>query len=213
MPNAGRDLIRHGFGQVGGQGHAAVGGHRVHPPVRVDPVRDRHAVDSGGENVHPAQVEDALGDHPGIADSLVVGVPDERWASIVATRRSPRRSHAHLKRWGRAVQGAVVPALVVVGLELAECVEEMCLVPSRPRSFACSMTAKEVARQDRVGLAVEESGPGVAVVLGCGFDAVLFENLSHRGGSDRDAEGGEGGELAVDATVGPAGILPGQARM
>jgi acyl-CoA synthetase (AMP-forming)/AMP-acid ligase II len=38
---------------------------------------------SGGENVHPVQVEAVLNEHPGIADSLVVGVPDERWGEIV----------------------------------------------------------------------------------------------------------------------------------
>ncbi|MBP2369512.1 class I adenylate-forming enzyme family protein [Pseudonocardia parietis] len=38
---------------------------------------------TGGENVHPAQVEEVLNQHPGIADSLVVGVPDERWGRRV----------------------------------------------------------------------------------------------------------------------------------
>lgn len=38
---------------------------------------------SGGENVHPVQVEEALNAHPGIADSLVVGVPDARWGQRV----------------------------------------------------------------------------------------------------------------------------------
>ncbi|GAA4926334.1 acyl-CoA synthetase (AMP-forming)/AMP-acid ligase II [Actinomycetospora succinea] len=38
---------------------------------------------SGGENVHPVQVEEALNEHPGVADSLVVGVPDERWGERV----------------------------------------------------------------------------------------------------------------------------------
>jgi acyl-CoA synthetase (AMP-forming)/AMP-acid ligase II len=38
---------------------------------------------SGGENVHPVQVEAVLGEHPGVADSVVVGVPDERWGEIV----------------------------------------------------------------------------------------------------------------------------------
>jgi acyl-CoA synthetase (AMP-forming)/AMP-acid ligase II len=38
---------------------------------------------SGGENVHPVQVEEALNGHPGVADSLVVGVPDEQWGSLV----------------------------------------------------------------------------------------------------------------------------------
>ena len=38
---------------------------------------------SGGENVHPVQVEAVLQEHPGVADSVVVGVPDERWGEIV----------------------------------------------------------------------------------------------------------------------------------
>jgi len=38
---------------------------------------------SGGENVHPVQVEEVLNEHPLVEDSLVVGVPDERWGQIV----------------------------------------------------------------------------------------------------------------------------------
>ncbi|QSB24386.1 class I adenylate-forming enzyme family protein [Curtobacterium sp. 24E2] len=38
---------------------------------------------SGGENVHPVQVEAALQEHPGVADSIVVGIPDERWGEVV----------------------------------------------------------------------------------------------------------------------------------
>ena len=37
---------------------------------------------SGGENVSPAQVEDVLRAHPGVADVAVVGVPDERWGEV-----------------------------------------------------------------------------------------------------------------------------------
>jgi acyl-CoA synthetase (AMP-forming)/AMP-acid ligase II len=38
---------------------------------------------SGGENVHPTQVEAVLCEHPHIADAAVVGVPDERWGELV----------------------------------------------------------------------------------------------------------------------------------
>ncbi|WP_416062892.1 class I adenylate-forming enzyme family protein [Rhodococcus indonesiensis] len=38
---------------------------------------------SGGENVHPVQVEEALNAHAQVQDSLVVGVPDEKWGRIV----------------------------------------------------------------------------------------------------------------------------------
>src|SRR6202044_538637 len=38
---------------------------------------------SGGENVHPAQVEAVLNERPDVAESVVVGVPDEKWGEIV----------------------------------------------------------------------------------------------------------------------------------
>jgi len=48
---------------------------------------------SGGENVHPVQVEAALQEHPGVADSIVVGVPDEQWGEVVTAYvvRAPGR--------------------------------------------------------------------------------------------------------------------------
>ncbi|HEY1822894.1 MAG TPA: hypothetical protein VGG83_23465 [Trebonia sp.] len=38
---------------------------------------------SGGENVHPVQVEEVLNEHPLVQESLVVGVPDERWGEVI----------------------------------------------------------------------------------------------------------------------------------
>jgi acyl-CoA synthetase (AMP-forming)/AMP-acid ligase II len=38
---------------------------------------------SGGENVHPVQVEEVLNEHPAVVDSIVVGLPDERWGEVV----------------------------------------------------------------------------------------------------------------------------------
>ncbi len=38
---------------------------------------------SGGENVHPVQVEEILNEHPSVADSCVVGLPDERWGQLI----------------------------------------------------------------------------------------------------------------------------------
>ncbi len=38
---------------------------------------------SGGENVHPVQVEEALAGHPGVADTIVTGLPDPQWGELV----------------------------------------------------------------------------------------------------------------------------------
>jgi acyl-coenzyme A synthetase/AMP-(fatty) acid ligase len=44
---------------------------------------------SGGENVHPVQVEEVLNEHPLVTDSIVVGVPDERWGQLVVAYVQP----------------------------------------------------------------------------------------------------------------------------
>ena len=45
--------------------------------------RVKDMIVSGGENVYPAEVENALMSHPAIADAAVIGVPDEKWGEAV----------------------------------------------------------------------------------------------------------------------------------
>jgi malonyl-CoA/methylmalonyl-CoA synthetase len=45
--------------------------------------RAKELVISGGYNVHPQEVEEALRGHPGIEDAAVVGTPDEEWGELV----------------------------------------------------------------------------------------------------------------------------------
>jgi O-succinylbenzoic acid--CoA ligase len=45
---------------------------------------------TGGEKVHPAQVEAAVAGAPGVAQACAFGVPDERWGEIVACAIVPR---------------------------------------------------------------------------------------------------------------------------
>jgi fatty-acyl-CoA synthase len=46
----------------------------------VDRIKD--VIISGGENVYPAEVENALLSHPGVADCGVIGIPDGRWGEV-----------------------------------------------------------------------------------------------------------------------------------
>ncbi|HVV19327.1 MAG TPA: long-chain fatty acid--CoA ligase [Pseudonocardiaceae bacterium] len=46
----------------------------------VDRVKDM--IISGGENIYPSEVEAAMNALPGVVDSALIGVPDERWGEV-----------------------------------------------------------------------------------------------------------------------------------
>jgi acyl-CoA synthetase (AMP-forming)/AMP-acid ligase II len=46
--------------------------------------RSSDRIVTGGVNVDPVEVEDILRCHVGVADVVVVGLPDERWGEVVA---------------------------------------------------------------------------------------------------------------------------------
>lgn len=53
--------------------------------------RRHDLINSGGYNVYPREVEDALAAHPAVRESAVVGLPDERWGEVVHAVVSLRR--------------------------------------------------------------------------------------------------------------------------
>ena len=45
--------------------------------------RVKDMIVSGAENIYPAEVENALHEHPAVADCAVIGVPDDKWGEAV----------------------------------------------------------------------------------------------------------------------------------
>jgi long-chain acyl-CoA synthetase len=52
--------------------------------------RVKDMIVSGGENVYPAEVENAIDGHPDVSEVAVIGVPDERWGEAVKAIIVPR---------------------------------------------------------------------------------------------------------------------------
>ena len=76
-PDADAKALREGWYFTGDLGYVDADG-ELHVAGRVDDM-----IISGGENIHPVEVEDALARHPDVRDVAVVGEPDPRWGERV----------------------------------------------------------------------------------------------------------------------------------
>jgi 2-furoate---CoA ligase len=76
-PDADAKALRDGWYFTGDMGYVDADG-ELHVAGRVDDM-----IISGGENIHPVEVEEVLARHPGVRDVAVVGEPDERWGQRV----------------------------------------------------------------------------------------------------------------------------------
>lgn len=101
----------------------------------------------GGENISPAEIEDALLRHTDVVSAAVVGIPDEEWgesvAAMVVLRDGAEADGTGLRDHVRAALGSIkTPELVAFVAEL----------PSGP-------TGKTLHRQVRVDLAAKMTTP------------------------------------------------------
>ncbi|HEX6476225.1 MAG TPA: acyl-CoA synthetase [Acidimicrobiales bacterium] len=81
--------------------------------------RGSGSINTGGEKVYPEEVEAILKGHPAIFDTVVVGVPDERWGERVVAVVEPRGDEHptldDIQAWGRTrMAGYKVPRQLAV---------------------------------------------------------------------------------------------------
>jgi fatty-acyl-CoA synthase len=72
--------------------------------------RVKEMIIRGGENLFPAEIENAMLEHPAIAEVAVVGVPDEKWGELVRDRLSPQKTPAYwiwVEEWPMTGSGKI----------------------------------------------------------------------------------------------------------
>jgi len=106
----------------------------------------------GGNNVYPAEVEDAFAEHPDIAEIAVIGRPDEYWGeevvAVIVPREGARPNADELNGWARervartkvpreyafVSQLPLGPSGKVLKRELRDWISQGVIHPASPRS-------------------------------------------------------------------------------
>ncbi|HLY56585.1 MAG TPA: long-chain-fatty-acid--CoA ligase [Stellaceae bacterium] len=76
--------------------------------------RIKDMIVSGGENIYPAEVENAISGHPNVAEVAVIGVPDAKWGeavkAVVVLRPGAAPDPASIVSWARQrIAGYKIP--------------------------------------------------------------------------------------------------------
>ena len=89
--------------------------------------RIKDMIVSGGENIYPAEVENALMQHPAVADGAVIGVPDEKWGEAV-------KACVVLKPGATATQGDIIHFMRsrIAHFKCPRSVDFMAAIPRNP---------------------------------------------------------------------------------
>jgi len=102
MPAATTETLVDGWLHTGDAGHLDAEGY----VFISDRIKDTIIV--AGENVYPAEVENALAKHPAVAEVAVIGVPDERWGEAIQAFVVLRAGqHATARELMRSLKGTI----------------------------------------------------------------------------------------------------------
>ena len=86
---------------------------------------EKELIKSGGENIYPAEVEQALLSHPSVTAAVVFGVPDVRWgeavrAVCVLTPGTTATADELIEHVGQRIARFKRPRDVVLALDLPQ---------------------------------------------------------------------------------------------
>ncbi|OBG34214.1 AMP-binding protein [Mycobacterium sp. E3198] len=99
--------------------------------------REDDMIISGGENVYPRAVENALAEHPDVADNAVIGVPDERFGHRLAA--------FVVARPGRGIDPSALRDYLKGRVSRFEQPRDINIVDSIPRNPAGKVVRKELS--------------------------------------------------------------------
>ncbi len=88
--------------------------------------RSKELIISGGENIHPAEIENRVAQHPAVLECAVAGVPDARWGEVPVL--------AVVLRAGQDVQPAALLALLDGHLARFKHPRRVVVLPALPKT-------------------------------------------------------------------------------
>ncbi len=107
---------------------------------------------SGGVNIYPAEIEAVLGDHPGVRDAAVVGVPNEEWGEEVWAAIQPADPDADFELLEQALR-----ELCHERMARFKCPRRFVLEPELPREDSGKLFKRHL--RDRYRAAVSAGDP------------------------------------------------------